>query len=331
MRECSAIELLSELDNALPEEGLILLLGEQNYLKEQIEKKFEEKIFKDNPNSIDYIKLAPPFTVDEFLNTISTPPFFSTKLVIVKDGENMTKPLLQKILSFSIPSFTKVLVITNEKDIQTLKGDFIVVRDYTVPLNKVEKWIEKKGRENGKSISNEAIKELIRRLDTNFYALSTEIKKLSSYVGGRNEISKEDVVSIVREIPEEDIFDFVNAVLFERKNDAMKMLQYFLGSTNQENLILFQMLRTISIYLIVNDLKNKEGMTLKEINAFIEQIFHIYIKKSTLEEAIKNIEKLNIQSLVKHYNMLVNIDAKSKTGEMNLPLALRDYILSEFS
>jgi len=48
MRELSAINLLSELDKVIPEERLILLLGEEPYLKDQIIQKFSEKILVKN-------------------------------------------------------------------------------------------------------------------------------------------------------------------------------------------------------------------------------------------------------------------------------------------
>lgn len=331
MREVSAIELLAELDKDLPKEGLIVLLGEDNYLKEQIIKKITDKIFSSNTNTLDLIKLSPPFNINDYLNAITTPPFFQKKLIVIKDGESLSKQTIQKIISFRVEEFAKVILSINEKDMQLFQGDLIVVKDYTVPLNQVEKWIEKKAKEFNKTITKEAILELIRRLDTNFYALSTEIKKLQAFIQDRKEIRKEDVEAIVKEIPEEDIFEFVNAVILSKRSEAINMLEYFLRSTNQENIVLSQILKTLSIYLIVYDLKNKEGENLKSINEYISNIFGTYLRRQTLENIVRNLDKMDIKSIVKHYNTLVEIDAKSKRGEVELPFALRNYILTKIS
>ncbi|BAL81128.1 DNA polymerase III subunit delta [Caldisericum exile] len=332
MREISAIELLRELDSELPKEPLVILLGEDHYLKEQIVKKYIDKIFGNNTNNLDYIKLTGAnLTYQEFVNTISLPPFFSLKLVIIKDGEQISKQNLQKILSAPIPDFSKVILVLNQRDLSTLRGNFIIVKDYTVPLNQVELWIEKKAKEYGKTITKDAIKELIRRLDTNFYALSSEIKKLAFYVGDKKEIRREIIVELVKELGEEDIFEFVNAIIFLNKDEAVRMLDYFLKDKGQENLVLSQILKTLSIYLIVNDLKNKEGLNLKSINEYIASLFGTYLRTKTLEEIIKNLERINIDNIVKQYNVFVEFDIKSKRGEIDLPLTLRNYILTKVS
>ncbi|PMP84005.1 MAG: hypothetical protein C0175_00800, partial [Caldisericum exile] len=253
------------------------------------------------------------------------------KFVLVKDGEQIPKQNLQKLTSASIPDFTKVILIINQKDVSIPKGNFIIVKDYTAPLNQIEIWIEKKAKEYGKTITKDAIKELIRRLDTNFYALSTEIKKLAFYVGDRKEIRKETVSEIVKELGEEDIFEFVNAIMFSRRNDVLRMLDHFLKDQGQENLILSQVLKTLSIYLIVNDLKNKEGLNLRAINEYIASIFGTYLRTKTLEEIIKNLEVANIENILKQYSAFVEFDVKSKRGEIDLPLSLRNYILSRVS
>jgi len=81
------------------------------------------------------------------------------------------------------------------------------------------------------------------------------------YIEDRKEIRIEDVKAIVKEIPEDDIFDFVDAIMFDKREKALNLLDYFLKSNNQENIVLYQILRTFSTYLIVNDLKIKRNTT----------------------------------------------------------------------
>jgi len=331
MRELSAINLLSELDKIIPEERLILLLGEEAYLKEQIVQKFTEKIFGDRKNGFDFIKLSgSELTISEYINFVTTPPFSNYKLIVIKNGEDLQKQTLSDILKQSIPEFTKVIIITS-KEINTTRTDTIIVKDYTMPMNQVEMWIEKKAKENGKIISKEATRELIKRLDTNFYLLSSEIKKLSMYIEDRKEIKIEDVKEIVKEIPEDDIFGFVDAIMFDKREKALNLLDYFLKSNNQENIVLYQILRTFSTYLIVNDLKNKEKHNLKEINDYLKNIFGTYLRRQTLEEIIRNLDKINISTLLKQYVYLTDLDVKSKTGEIDLPLALRNFVLTKLA
>lgn len=331
MRELSAINLLSELDKIIPEERLILLLGEEAYLKEQIVQKFTEKIFGDRKNGFDFIKLSgSELTIPEYINFVTTPPFSNYKLIVIKNGEDLQRQTLSDILKQSIPEFTKVIIITS-KEINTTRTDTIIVKDYTMPMNQVEMWIEKKTKENGKIISKEATRELIKRLDTNFYLLSSEIKKLSMYIEDRKEIKIEDVKEIVKEIPEDDIFGFVDAIMFDKREKALNLLDYFLKSNNQENIVLYQILRTFSTYLIVNDLKNKEKHNLKEINDYLKNIFGTYLRRQTLEEIIRNLDKINISTLLKQYVYLTDLDVKSKTGEIDLPLALRNFVLTKLA
>lgn len=328
MREVTALNLLVELEKNLPEEPFLVLLGEPHYLKDQIIQKFTDKIFNKDTSNIDFIKISSnDFSLQEFINVVSTPPFFSYKLVIIKDGENISRQNLQKIISTEVINIVKIIILYGGKEFPVSKGNFVIVRDYTIPLNQVEKWIEKKAKEFDKTVTKEAIKELIIRLDTNFYALANEIKKLSMYVSPRKEIKDIDVKEIVKEIPEEDIFEFTDAIINMQKDRALELLDYFLKSSGEENIVLFQIMKSFAIYLLVYDLK-KEGKTQKEINESIANLFGTFLKKQTLEHIIRNLDRIDIKQLTKQYYMLSQIDAKSKTGEFELSPALRDFIIS---
>ncbi len=329
MREVSALELLTELESTLPKEPLLVLMGESHYLKDQIVKKYSEKLFGGDISSLDLIKISGyEFNIGEYTNIVSTPPFLNNKLLIIKDVEAISKQNLQKLLSTKIIDNVKVILIYAGKEENLGKENFIIVKDYTVPQTHIEKWIEKKAKDYGKLISKEAVKELISRLDSNLFELSNEIKKLAMFVGTKKSIEEEDVKEIVQKMKEEDIFEFINAVINMEKDKAMKLLDYFLKTTSQENIILSQILKTFSIYLITYDLK-KESKTQKEVNEYIASLFGIFLKKRTLEGIYRNLEKIDIKTLVKQYNVLTDIDIKSKSGEVEPKEALRTFIVEK--
>jgi len=63
----------------------------------------------------------------------------------------------------------------------------------------------------------------------------------------------------------------------------------------------------------------------------LKNIFGTYLRRQTLEEIIRNLDKINISTLLKQYVYLTDLDVKSKTGEIDLPLALRNFVLTKLA
>jgi DNA polymerase-3 subunit delta len=89
----------------------------------------------------------------------------------------------------------KVFFKTLDKigNVETFAAWSVDDRDWA---SQAETWALKTIRARGKTISDEALAELISRVGPNARQLDTEVEKLSLYVGDRKEIGMEDVTAI---------------------------------------------------------------------------------------------------------------------------------------
>ena len=129
-----------------------------------------------------------------------------------------------------------------------LANKSITVKEFTLPHGQdLDKWIVSRAKELGGQISKEAAGELARRLGRDeaketkvagkvvaveeIYNLSqadNEIKKLLAFANGR-EIGMDDVVNLVFENFETDVFEITNAIADGKKTEALTLIKNFLS------------------------------------------------------------------------------------------------------
>jgi DNA polymerase-3 subunit delta len=335
MKEINCIDVLNELNDKEKEvHRAYLLFGEGNeYLKYQIVDKIKQRVLSPGLEGFDFGTFnGETLNINEFEGYLISPPFGNKKVVLLEAGNKLKKEDLKYVLSLKVPDFSVLIFESESKETPLLmENDAIFVKDYSVKQSTTEDWIRLKFKENGKEVSQEAVKEIFARLDTDYYLLDSEITKLSLYVGSKKKVELKDVIDVVNYIPDIKIYNFINAMLTRKREQAIQIYSTMVQEYKvfQDNMLLSLLIREFSKLLMMKDF-NEHGIRDSETisNAF-KNVFETDIKKQTLVNMSRNIENFSFKELLDKYSKLVEIDVKSKSGEIDLPTALRLFIQTD--
>ena len=100
-----------------------------------------------------------------------------------------------------------------------LKGDNLI------------EWVASRTRKEGKRISADAIDALIQSVGGEMRVLESEIIKLVCYIGGRENVTLQDVSLVVAASPEDVVFNAIDAISRKQTDRAMLLL----GELNRHN------------------------------------------------------------------------------------------------
>lgn len=332
MKEIGCIDLLNELGVEDKEiHRIYLLFGESNdYLKNQVIGKIKHKVFEDEFESFDFsIFDGENMSVKEFENYLISRPFGSKKILLVQNGERLNKNDTKHILSLRIPDFSILVFVSNSKDTPLLmEEDAVIVKNYEVKQSMIENWIKVKFKEYDKDVSKDASKEIISRLDNNFYLLDTEITKVSLYIGNRKKAELKDVIEVVNYIPDSKIFEFINTILSNKKEKALQIYETMVNEHKifQDNYLLSSLVKEFSRLLIIKDFKEHGIRDIQTISDSFKEIFKFEANKKALWNMIRNVDQYSFEELFDKYSKLVDLDVKSKNGELELPISLKLFI-----
>ncbi len=324
MTEKTAIEVLQELKKGEVHKLYLLFGSDGDYLKYQILKDIKESSLDKNTAVFDYSELSGnSSSASEIIRMTESPPFGKKRLVTVKDGEQLKKTELNKILKSTVPEFSVLVIMASSqtKPSSVAEKDSVFVNEYSLTLSVLRKWIKNKAKTYGKKIQNDAVEELIERLDHNLYIISSEIKKLSLYVGEKDVITKDDVRKVVEAMPQTKIFSLVDDIIYRKKNSALKTFSEIVSKENvAPEQLLSLLLRTLTQIITIKEL-SAQGLNQKEI-AKRAGIYPYFI----VGKLLKTTAKIPLKIIANDFHKLELMDVKSKKGEIELPLALKLFI-----
>ncbi len=326
MIEQSALNVLNELEKNKIHRMYLLSGKEGTYLKIQIVKKIKDRFVDEQTEAFDFIELnGEDTTALDVLNALSSVPLGRGKLVVLKDADKAASAEMKKIYSIEIPSFSVLVIISQSKRGPKIsEGDAVIVSKYAVTAELTRKWIKDRCGENGKEISSIAINDLMNRVDGDFFLLLSEINKLALFIGERKKIEQDDVEKVVKYIPETKIFALIDAVVAKKKRAALKMLNQMLSvDAASINLTFFWLLKTSSYVILIKEFINNNGH-----KSAVSASKELNIPLFSVHKLLPIAEKFTFSQLVETFHALEEIDVKSKTGEMDLPLAFKLFIQS---
>ncbi|MFW6188817.1 MAG: DNA polymerase III subunit delta [Planctomycetota bacterium] len=89
-------------------------------------------------------------------------------------------------------------------------------------------WLRSAARERGKSLTREAVYNLVEAVGPNLLALENELEKLALYVGERETITEEDVGEMAAEARSRSVFDLGQAVAAGDTAEALRLCEELL-------------------------------------------------------------------------------------------------------
>jgi DNA polymerase-3 subunit delta len=184
----------------------------------------------------------------------------------------------------------------------------------------LQEWVIDQGEKHGVQWAPNAVTLLIESVGSSLQRLHQEVKKLATYVGQANVISREIVEHLVSRTLDDNVFaltDHVSKVQLER---AFQLLHDLLQQKEDPIKLTLLLARQFRIMLQVKELASR-GYGQQQMAASLG--LHPYPVKLAMDIG----QRYEITLLRKILNELADVDYKVKTGQMDKVLALELFLL----
>jgi len=206
--------------------------------------------------------------------------------------------------------------ITNNNPLFRELADKAVVK--TFPLLRdaeLRQWVQRRVKEEGGSLSPQAVDLLTKLVGSNLWIMTSEINKLALFTSGRR-IEEEDVKAVVSYTQQTNVFAMVDAIVEFKAELAEQLLQQLLQRGDAPVYLLFMLSRQMQMIVRARELR-KQGKTRIEIQNKLGLTSGFALGK-TLEQA----SRYSLPRLKEVYHRLLEADLSIKTGKYDAELAL---------
>lgn len=181
-------------------------------------------------------------------------------------------------------------------------------------LSRIKKIDEKN------SISKTALEKLLAFAGEDMQMLDSEVKKLSAYAGGKM-ISEENVELLVRANLGSNIFNTIDAIGANKKEEALGLLHRHLEKGEDPFYLMSMLVYQFRNLLKVADFKNRFGAD--EYAIAREGKMHPFIVRKSLAQ-IRNFPWEKLKNI---YQRLGELDTAVKTGKVEIKMGLDKFIV----
>ncbi len=280
-------------------------------------------------------------TIDQLKSVCETAPFLAEKRLVIIKGllkrfqpadrqrqQRRSRKTTSRIEDHealatyigNIPDSTILVLVEDEiKNTNTLfrslsgkakVQSFPLMRD-----TRLKQWVQNHVKEEGGSITPDAVDLLARLVGSNLWIMSNEISKLVLYTAGRR-INEEDIKLMVSYSQQTSIFTVVDAIVEFKGRVASQLLQQLLNEGVSTSFIMGMLARQLRLIVRTKDiqtarmspseLRNRLGLTSE------------FVARKTLEQA----RHYSLPRLRQVYQQLLETDLAIKTGKYEPELAL---------
>jgi len=304
--------------------NLILLYGTEKLLIKESISIIKQRLVPDYLDAVNFIALDGKSVLEEeIINVCHIVPMMNTKKLVVvydarfflsgKTGQEegpMKQELFLKQLE-SIPDYT-YLVFTVEKPdkrkkiykLINLKG---TVKEFkTLSLKDKAFWIKERLGKYGKEIDLKTAYFIAEYTD-DLFQTDNELKKLSSFVGERQKIQKEDIEGVLYKSLEGNIFDMMDCIGMKNTIGAVNIINGLLKQGEKGVVILFMISKHIMNLLTVKSLHNITFEDLKEKSGL-----HPFV----IRKAVNQAKNFTEDELKRSLRLCQELDIDIKKGKI---------------
>lgn len=221
--------------------GVFFISGDEEYLKEEAANRIVDAFLDPATRDFNYDQLrGPDVTPESLASVLATPPMMAEhRVVVLREAQGLSQKSreaveevaaraptgLVLVIVASIPSGSRAKFYSN---LQKLARSLEFGRIDPVDL---PGWVLERAREaHGLDMEPAAARALAGAAAGQLGILSSEIEKLSSYVGERRRITAEDVRAVGGYIPTVDRWGWFDLVAERRMPEAIRQLPALLES-----------------------------------------------------------------------------------------------------
>jgi len=251
--------------NTCSQKSLILINGPEDYFKVAIKACIQDS----SENADCFYYSSDEISVEkasDIISDASTIPFLcEKKIYYIRDVDKLPAKI-QSIFSgfFSdLPYFTLFILSATSLDGRT--SFFKKIKKYgkifnaaTPYKNECVEWIDYLLERNDVKMDVEGKNLLIELVGTSLISIESEIKKITSYVEGRETISAEDILAVTGHIKINSIFELTDAIGCCDCVTALYLLKNLTDQGVNEIVILTMIARHFRFLLRIQDMKRRD-------------------------------------------------------------------------
>ena len=284
---------------------------------------------------------GPQVTVDQLRSVCEAAPFLADKRLVIAKGllqrfqpsdrpvrqgrgrRTISQPDGHETLATyisTIPDSTILVLVEDE-----IKSTNPLFRDLSgkakvqfFPLlreDKLKQWVQNRVKEEGGSITPQAVDLLSRLVGSNLWIMSSEISKLLLFAAGKR-ISEEDIQLVVGYTQQANVFAMVDAIVESRAKTASQLFQQLLNQGASPSYLLVMLARQLRLIVRTRDIQTAR-MSPNELRSRLG-LTSEFVAKKALEQA----RHYSLPRLRQVYQQLLETDLAIKTGKFEPELAL---------
>lgn len=128
----------------------------------------------------------------------------------------------------------------------------------------IEAFIQSKSRADGKTMGAEAVQTFRELVAPNLREIANELEKLFTYIGKRQEVTREDVRAICSVSRQAVIWELTDALGARRASQAIMALESLLDAGDQPMGILMMLVAQFRLMLLARDLMQRKVITARD-------------------------------------------------------------------
>lgn len=265
-----------------------------------------------------------PFIGDRKLIFLHNPQFLTAEKTKEKVEHNLARleAYIKEPAPYSIVVFVAPYEKLDERKKLTkeLKKSAVTFEANKLSEAELKNWIRSRAQYNGVTIEPGAIELMLTLVGTNLFMLTSEIDKISLYIGKGLTIDAKTVDLLVSRSLEQNIFTLVDKIVSRKIEDALR-IYYDLLKLNEEPIkILAVITNQFRLIYQVKELA-KRGYGQKQIAT------HIKIHPFRVKLAAGQAQKFSEEELTRIMKQLAEADYQMKTGKMNKELLIELFLL----
>ncbi len=316
---------------------ITFLYGENSFFSSEKLSQIRKEFGKKNIDCMAFDVSEKSIFFGDFVNAFNSDSLFCKEKVIILKNIFLSKDkdFQEKILDF----------FNNNPDVINDKKTTIIIWEGNTPrksdglfkfliknanskefkkmnLHDLEKWIGDQFLKNKKQVSRSVIKKIAMGANGDIWRISNEIKKILNYKLAEEKIGREDVDLMMNFDVDVNIFETIEVLLNNDKKKALQFLIKQLRSGTDPFYILSMYIYQCRNLLKMMDLYS-HGITNQYEIAKITKLHPFIVQKSLLQ--LRNVNLMRLKNI---YNKLEKIDKNTKTGNVNIKLALTMFVVT---
>lgn len=261
--------------------------------------------------------------VSKLVSAACTLPVMSPKrLVVLRDAEKLKTAEQEMLLTYLAnpsPSTTLIFIGRSadkrKKFFSTIAKAGGLVEHSHPHEREMPKWIRWVAKKKGVEVSDGAARYLVEIIGNDLTSISSELEKLSLYVGDKKCIDLEDVEAVTVDSKTNTVFQLTDAIATKNLKDSLVYLKKLLEGGESPIMIISMIVRQLRLIWTGVSMKNR-GAGEDEIRKRIS--LPPFIFKSYLRQ----VKFFREDELAKAYENLFELDVKFKSTRIDKERAL---------